>query len=280
MGAVRKQSARDAIFSSASPLTSRGFVGASQVSWTSGEHLAFWARGDGDEGNDDDESSELEGLSHHVHLWTIAEPLERSILRVYPTQRGADISGYIRFFNPRGVCVSECTIASRPGQLVQIPISSFLDECETDSGLRHAHAELVTTKQCSAELEMSSRTRSLFMPALHRIDDREPRALPIVLSGSYQHVFAIVNPNDIQCSVKCRLYVGSRTPEEVCLLPPRMTVLLSPEVLFGGVLRELGEFEELQAYLRISTRSSKALGIQMLEERTFGGGEKVYGVVA
>lgn len=253
--------------------SSRSFVGSHQVGWTSRENLAYRVM------LDEEHEQGSEHASYFLHFWALVEPLERAVLRLFPVAKGAAITGSLKFYNSSGLCVNECAIACRPGQLVHLPLESFLDECETESGLRHAHVVLESSVECNGELEMSSRARTFFMPPLAQMDEQQPRAVPLLLAREQRHVVAIVNPNDVQCSVKCRLYVGSRTPEEVCLIPPRATVLVSPEVMFSPVLREFQQ-EELQAYLRIATRSPKSLGVQLLEERTFESGDKVYGVIA
>ncbi|MCB0328186.1 MAG: hypothetical protein KDD70_00945 [Bdellovibrionales bacterium] len=246
---------------------SREFVSA--TGWTSREGLSYWSR------------NENTGLKrHHLHFWAISDPLERVVLRIAPTHPGEGISGVLRFFNANGTVGSECQLVIKAGQMAQIPLNALLANCATDSGFRHSHLELETAEECTGELEFSSRTRSSFFSSLHRVVDREPRAFPVVVSPSYRHVLALVNPNDVQASLKCRMYLGSRTPEEACLLPPRSTVLLSPEVLFQRVISEVAPEGEIQAYVRLTTRSPKPLGFQVLEERIFESGERAYGVVS
>ncbi len=252
------------------------------LGWTSRDWLSYWTRCDDDHAK-----------SHHLHFWAPADPLDNATLIIHPLRKNAGITGSLRFHNSNGTLVNECTIATRPGQVAQLPLSAFLDGCETDQGFRHAHLELVTSAECHGEIQFSSRLRTSFFTPAHRLSEREPRAVPLSLSDTSRHVLALVNPHDVQCSVKCRLFVGTRSPEEVCLLPPHGTVLISPEVLFASVIEaattgstkgssrrsERGE-AGVQAYLKLATRSGKWLGYQILEERSFGQDGSVYGVLS
>ncbi|MCI5065972.1 hypothetical protein MRY87_09635 [bacterium] len=244
--------------------------------YTSRDWLTYWQEGSG------------EGPRHHLHLWALVEPAEQCQLRVYPVQKNEGISGVLRCRSPRGEVVNECEISASVGQLVKLPISSFLEECETDGGCRHAHLELVTDVQVHGEVELSTRTRTTFLPPLHRLSEREPQAFPTTFGEQYRHLCVIVNPTEQQCAVRCRLYVGTRAPEETCLVPPNGVFLLSPEVLFSSLLSPLmegkggseGASHEAQGYLRLLTRSGRALGFHVVEERTFASGERVFGALS
>ena len=278
------------------------------LGWTSRDWLSYWTR--------DDAEHEK---SHHLHFWAPVEPLDNSTLIVSPLKRSEGITGLLRFYNSNGTLVSESSIAARHGQLAQLPLSAFLDGCETDQGFRHSHLELITSCECQGEIQFSSRLRSSFLTAAHRLSERESRAVPLTLSTNSRHVVALINPHDVQCVVKCRLFVGTRSPEEVCLLPPHGTVLISPEVLYASVINDLnkkkntersvggqgaqkrsgsrdaskraphgrhfsgpmqGRNDALQAYLKLTTRSGKSLGYQILEERSFGQDGRTYGVLS
>ncbi|MCB0321533.1 MAG: hypothetical protein KDD60_11460, partial [Bdellovibrionales bacterium] len=184
----------------------------------------------------------VDAEGYHLHLWAVSDPFRGSILKLHPFTLTDSVTGILRFYNSKGECVNECTIASHPGQPISLDLDSFLVGCDTDSGMRHAHVEVVSATPCFGNLHISTSVRSVILPPFHRLAspssvqglngvaaqggwsresrDSAVRILPLSLSAEFNHVIAVVNLGDRQGTVRCKLYVDTRTPEQVCLIPP------------------------------------------------------------
>ncbi len=240
----------------------------------------------------DDWVTFVDNGAHHLHFWVVTEPFNGSTLKLQPLSSTDSISGTLRFNNSRGECINECNIVARAGQQLALDLDSFMAGGETEGGLKHAHLQVITTVPCQGQIQISTSVRSILIPPLHNLSDRCPRAVPLSLSSCYNHVVALVNPFERQATVRCRLFIGTRNPEEVCLIPAKGTVVISPEVLFYTVLKELNikgnsgndplnsGVSTQQGYLRFTTRHDKPLGFQLLEELTFSATEKVLGGIS
>ena len=223
---------------------------------------------------------------YHLHFWAASEPFCGSTLRLYPSIKGENVSGVIRFRNSHGECFNECTVATRNGKPLALYLDSLLEYCETESGFRHCHIEVISKEQCRGHVQVSTNVRSAFLQPLHSVSEVAHRSFPLSFSSTTSHVVMLVNPSDRQISVRSRLYLSSRSPEEAFVLGPYATVLFSPQVMFYSVFEQCmghlqvdGSQETEQGYLRFATRSKSPFGVQILEEFSHASGERTVGVI-
>ena len=80
-------------------------------------------------------------------------------------------------------------------------------------------------------------------------------------------MISLVNTGGEEATVRCRLYVGRRTPEIDCKIPAYGARMLHVEGVFSKYVG-LPKDKTVQAYLRITTPVEVPLGVQLLEKNS------------
>ena len=107
-----------------------------------------------------------------------------------------------------------------------MPLDAFLESCKLESGFRQAQAlvrsQSLVQHLCAVRLHDSE---GLFSAAI-RIDEGSGDFLPVTICRSRSLMLGLLNLTSRESEVRCRLYVGVRSPEVSVTLPPGGTRML------------------------------------------------------
>ena len=143
-------------------------------------------------------------------------------------------------------------------------IEPFLESCKLESGLKHGHLVVESDEPIRSFLRYNTADNATVVPGFTGVTEGASGFFPLTVSEERENLFVVLNPSDEPASVRCRLYRGNRKPEHTVLVPARGVRLVSVESVFREYF-DADERSPQQCYLRVGTRATVPLRVQVLE---------------
>lgn len=178
-----------------------------------------------------------------------------------------------------GLLVNQVGAIFPTGSVGTLELGQFLSGLKLEGGLKHAllsveHPEFV---RCVCRAQTQSAAAIIGEPLPLSIG--KGAFFPVTFCGERKSVVALSNPTTQSVTAKCRLFQGKRTPEFTVSLPPLGSRIYGVESEFSEYLSlDPGYFS--QAYLRVTTKSSKSILVQILEVTEGGKGNRMVSFVS
>lgn len=204
------------------------------------------------------------------HFWVCAYPFVETSLFVVPPSPFEEpfaVPTSIELYDADGSLANELQVEFPKGQVGIVELDTIMGGCKLESGLKHAHMVVRSASGSSAYLRMHTREGAALIgePAVLGAD--RSTFFPMTLDEGRNYYLTVVNHGKAQAALKCRLFCAKRSPETLISIPPLGSRVLSLDNEFSEYSTENGK--QVQAYIRLSTKSETVLGVQLVE-RTEG----------
>lgn len=234
----------------------------------SGEDLSVWSPQRSLAGHGAAELAALAGTPQHI--WAATYPFIDSVLFIsqasLPPGSGhlPTVDAIIQAFDPDGDCINEIFLNVPLTPVCAFPVDQFLESCKLEGGIKHAHLVVRTNLQSRVLCRLQSNQGAVLLGEPTKIFGEQATFFPIQVSANQTTIFPLLNYGNTPAVVRCRLYIGKRSPETSLVIPPRGCRVLNIKSDFEDFFPEASE-RPTQAYVRLSTRSDRPVGIQMIE---------------
>lgn len=212
------------------------------------------------------------------HFWVSSSPFFESTLISAPlmeetptVSQGSEqlaVAGvqnsFLRFFDADGLLVNEATLEVQPGRVSIIEIDPLMGACKYESGMRHAHMEVISQSPHKHVCRIHSREGASILGELATIAGMHRVFFPLLFSIERLILMPLVNFQDEEAIVRGRLFCGTRSPEAAWAIPARATRIVNLSDEFAEYY-DYGQGEQTQAYLRLGVRGEHAVGVQLVE---------------
>ncbi len=182
-----------------------------------------------------------------------------------------------------GRTVNEGLLSVDPEKGASLHASHILEGCVTHGGFRQAHLELFqsapdqhfpeTRMQCFLEGGAHHILTSEPMPVMRTM----PRCVPCTFSPRRNNTLLFLNPAEEDLRVRCRVFVGNRSPEEEFLIPSKGLSLVGIEVEFPGLFES--HESDSQGYVRITSLKDVPCGVHSVEQTDLSRGHRMFQVI-
>lgn len=204
------------------------------------------------------------------HFWVCAYPFVETTLFLvppFPFEGAITQPSAIELYDADGALSNEVHVEFPRGQVGIVELDSIMGGCKLESGLKHAHMVVRSAAGSSPYLRMHTREGAALIgePAVLGAD--RSSFFPLTMDEGRSYYLTAVNHGKAQAALKCRLFCAKRSPETLISIPPLGARVLSLDNEFAEYSSEAGK--QLQAYIRLSTKSDTTLGVQLVE-RTEG----------
>ncbi|MBN8549301.1 MAG: hypothetical protein J0M12_08310 [Deltaproteobacteria bacterium] len=207
------------------------------------------------------------------HFWVCAYPFVETTLFLVPAlspDAALASATSIELYDADGALSNEVELDFPAGQVGILELDSIMGGCKLESGLKHGHMLVRSPAGTSPYLRMHTREGAALIgePAAFGAD--RSTFFPLTMDEGRSYYLTVVNHGKAQAALKCRLFCAKRSPETLISIPAFGSRVISLENEFAEYSAESGK--QMQAYLRLSTKSETTLGVQLLE-RTEGKNE-------
>lgn len=201
------------------------------------------------------------------HLWVCAYPFIESALFIVPlnpTLPTAPEAVRAELYDADGNLANELNLSFPRGQVGVIELESIMGECKLEGGFRHAHLVIHTPAGVSHYVRMHTREGAAFIGDPAALASERSSFFPMTMDDGRSYYIAMVNQSKNPATLKCRLFCAKRSPETVFTVPPLGSRIVSLENEFPEFATIEGG-KQLQAYVRLSTKSETTVGVQLIE---------------
>lgn len=202
------------------------------------------------------------------HLWASTSPFFRSVLLVSPASIGSSNTELI-IHDADGAIVNKASYQFEGCKVGIIELGELLQGCKPSCGIVQGYVVARTIGSAKHLHRLVSDDSACIMGSTHLIDSDRSAFFPITIAEDRSSLVVLVNTGNEAATATVRLISGKRTPETIVDIPARGARTLSINVEFGDYITAKGE-DEVLAYLRVRTRATHELGVQLLEQQ---GGE-------
>ena len=211
------------------------------------------------------------------HFWISSYPFFESTLMLVPgaahtldapkpieTRR---MSVTMRVYDSDGAEVNNARLEFPCGEIQLFEVEPLLGACKLESGLKHAHLAVSAAPDTGVYCRMHTRESAALLGEPLEVSAVQGAFFPLSFAADRSNLMCIINCGDSEAILRCRLFVGKRSPEGAWTIPAHASRVVSIEAEF----RDYAAVEEgvqLQAYVRLGTKAGN-LGVQLVE-RTEG----------
>lgn len=201
-----------------------------------------------------------------AHFWVVSSRYLQSALLLTPPlsliQANYQVS--LELFDADGCRAGSMQAEFPAGQLGVIELDPLMSGCKFESGMRHGRVRIECAQGARVVCRyFSSDSVSLAESASALSLDRST-FFPLHFSGDRSEILAVMNSGSELLDVRCRLFVGKRSPEVVWSVPAGGTRLFDLREEFSSLL----EAEPaVRGYVRISTKSIEGGALQFIERQ-------------
>lgn len=142
-------------------------------------------------------------------------------------------------------------------------ISSLMEGVKYEAGLKHGILDLKVSADMNVICRLHSHSAASLLSSLHELGRNEKAFLPLRFSTDTKIIAAVVNLSKEVNQVRCKLFIGKRTPEINLDLPPQSVRLISMNEEFIDCLE--GKSVTAAGYVRISSRNDMPFAAQIVE---------------
>lgn len=217
-----------------------------------------------------------DGAVFESHFWAASFPFFKSTLFISPRVFGSNenqtddeqsaslvIDSLVRIFDADGDLINDIEVKSSANDITVLELDPFLGAAKLQGGQKHVHiyvkSEGPAFHMCRLHTAKGASTLGEPLP----LSLEHSVFFPIRVGEERQNQLCVVSHNEQSSSVKCRLFMGARTPEFYFSIPANGSRIFGIEEEFADHLESLEG--EKQCYIRLSTKSRGALGVQLVE---------------
>lgn len=200
-------------------------------------------------------------------FWVCSDSHFATTLYIAPCQANAQANlgqfSVLSFYDSDGNLFNKARSKFSSTHVGALELDMFMGSCKLESGLRHAQLVVqspVGTKHFSS---IATGGRVLISGDPQIITAEHQEFVPLLLSEDRVAFVVLMNQSVEEQLVKCRMFIGSRTPDSEITIPAMGVRILDLNAEFGDFV-EAGE--RRQAYLRFSVSGgSGSVGAQLYE---------------
>lgn len=200
------------------------------------------------------------------HFWVAAFPfVDTSLFFVPPSPlNGAPGAATARLFDADGILANELTFEFPRGQLGVVEVENIMGGCKLESGCRYGHLVVNSPAGGNAFVRMHTREGAALVGEPTPLQADRSSFFPLTMDEGRSYFLAVVNYTSVAATLKCRLFCAKRSPETLLSIPGMGARLFSLEHEFADhASADVGK--QVQAYVRLSTKSETTLGVQLIE---------------
>jgi hypothetical protein len=207
--------------------------------------------------------------SSSTHFWVCAYPFVDSTLFVVPPLEtsGSQAESLVTVFDADGEIANELTLSFPSREVGMLELDNLMGACKLEAGLKHGHALVQSPAGYAHFCRMHTREGASLLGTPSLLSAAHSTFFPLTFDEGRSYFVAVVNQTKAHAAVKCRLFSAKRSPETLITIPPLGSRVIHIETEFpdyaGG---DTGK--QLQAYVRLSTKSEGVLGAQLVERHT------------
>ncbi len=212
-----------------------------------------------------------------THFWISSYPFFESTLILLPGSPrtldapkpidGQRMSVALRVYDADGALVNDAQLEFPSNELQFFELEPLLGACKLESGMKHAHLVVESEEGTGVYCRMHTRESAALLGEPISVTPTQGTFFPLTFASDRANLLCLVNRGESEATLRCRLFVGKRSPEASWAVPAFASRVVNVEAEF----REYALTEEgaqLQAYLRLGTKAGD-LGVQLIE-RTDG----------
>jgi hypothetical protein len=207
------------------------------------------------------------GSSITSHFWVCAYPFVETTLFIvppHPRDSAIGVASKAELYDADGGVANEVELSFPPSQVGMLEMDTIMGGCKLESGLKHGHLVVQTAPGFSTYLRMHTREGGALLGEPASLGSDRSTFFPLTMDEGRNYYLAIVNHGKAQAHLKCRLFCAKRSPETLISVPALGSRIVSLESQFPDYsAADVGK--QLQAYVRLSTKSDTVLGVQLLE---------------
>ncbi len=200
------------------------------------------------------------------HLWVAAYPFVDTTLFMVPANPVMSPPEPVtaELYDADGNLANELAFEYPRGHAGVVELETVMGDCKLEGGFRHGHLVLRTPVGVSHYLRMNSREGAALIGEPVALGPERSGFFPLTIDDGRNYYVALVNHTKTPATVKCRLFCAKRSPEAMFTVPALGSRLLSLATQFAEYA-ELESGKQLQAYIRLSTKSDTTVGVQLIE---------------
>jgi hypothetical protein len=211
------------------------------------------------------------------HFWISSYPFFESTLLVVPSAaatldaqkplEGQRLAVQMRVYDGDGELINDAQLEFPSSDIQFFELEPLLGACKLESGMKHAHLVVTAPSGTGVYCRMHTRESAALLGEPVLVDTTQGTFFPMTFASDRSNLLCIINRGAQEAVLRCRLFVGKRSPEASWTVPAWASKVVSIESEFREYAKT-DEGQQLQAYVRLSTKAGE-LGTQLVE-RTDG----------
>ena len=172
-------------------------------------------------------------------FWVGSAPFFESTLFVLPSPDVADPTAEqgeespfsnktrVLFFDFAGNRVNQIEVCFLKGEIGVLPLDTFLESCSLTAGFRQGRIVVQSEIPCKHLIALKYGSSEVILAPATVVSGDLGGFVPVLLGDNRSSVLYLLNQSEAHSPIRCRFFMGSRTPEiEVNLAPLSVSPLL------------------------------------------------------
>jgi len=208
---------------------------------------------------------------YSAQFWVASSPFfettlffSSSLIRQESQNSNISLINYqVKLFDADGEIVNEVEYSVPPTKLGTMEVHNMMEAMKYESGLKHGWLSVESEHPSKVFCRIHARNTATLMGELLPIGAQQRVCFPLSLGEHRSSFLAVVNYSKENAAVRCKLFVGKRSPEVLFTVPGAGARLINLEA-------EFPEYKEAGAgailgYIRVSPRNDTPFGVQLVE---------------
>lgn len=213
-----------------------------------------------------------------THLWVSASPYFESVLLIAadPDRGGGSVQ--LSLFDASGEPVNEVEVQYPADAPYLLALEPLMGDCKLESGIRHGHLVVEHDESVVVLHRLQAKESAVLQGPPALVTEAAATFFPIIMAPDICSFLCAINLDQQDQRLRCRLFIGNRSPDVVVSVPARGSSLVMLEQSFLEFVPRAGE-SRVHAYVRLSTKSGR-LGVSLLEREGAESEQKVFSTVS
>lgn len=237
-----------------------------------------------------DSSQNLQKVSKFIsHYWVASSPFFETSLFFSTAVNTAQISNTpdqgprpaiynVVLYDCDGDIVNELKYEASPTEVGILELHNLMEGMKYESGLKHGWVHVESEVPGKAVCRIHARSSACLMGELMQIGPTQRAFFPIRFGEQRTSYIAVVNYSKEPSAVRCKLFIGKRSPEILHAIPPGGARLINLESEFPEYKESAGSL--MMGYVRVSPRNDTPFGIQLIERCEGSKEEGLFGTLS